>query len=157
MTLNPVTAYPFLILSDNRKQVKRGEKLQFFRNSQQRFDVWSCVMAKEGFSSGRHYWEVRPDRGQTSSGSRASSGPGPGPDQQLNCPVTCAGVCWRQQGLEGGRGHRSGPEERPVRHDARQRILRPLVERQPPAGADHTPSGQGPNTFVSAKLANFSS
>lgn len=59
VSLNPVTAYPFLILSEDRKQVKRGEKLQFFRNSQQRFDVWSCVIAKEGFSSGRHYWEVR--------------------------------------------------------------------------------------------------
>lgn len=58
VTLNPVTAYPFLILSDDRKQLKRGEKLQFFRNSQQRFDVWSCVTAKEGFSAGRHYWEV---------------------------------------------------------------------------------------------------
>ncbi|XP_036004553.1 E3 ubiquitin/ISG15 ligase TRIM25 isoform X2 [Fundulus heteroclitus] len=58
VTLNPVTAYPFLILSEDRKQVKRGEKLQFFRNSNQRFDVWSCVLAKEGFNSGRHYWEV---------------------------------------------------------------------------------------------------
>ncbi|XP_069021517.1 E3 ubiquitin-protein ligase TRIM39-like [Embiotoca jacksoni] len=58
VTLNPVTAYPFLILSSDRKQVKRGEKLQFYRNSQQRFDVWSCVVAKEGFTSGRHYWEV---------------------------------------------------------------------------------------------------
>ncbi|XP_037544573.1 E3 ubiquitin-protein ligase TRIM39 [Nematolebias whitei] len=58
VTLNPVTAYPFLILSEDRKQVKRGEKLQFFRNSNQRFDVWSCVIAKEGFNSGRHYWEV---------------------------------------------------------------------------------------------------
>ncbi|XP_053195027.1 E3 ubiquitin-protein ligase TRIM21 [Scomber japonicus] len=58
VTLNPVTAYPFLILSEDRKQVKRGEKLQFYRNSQHRFDVWSCVIAKEGFSSGRHYWEV---------------------------------------------------------------------------------------------------
>ncbi|XP_024288791.1 E3 ubiquitin/ISG15 ligase TRIM25 [Oncorhynchus tshawytscha] len=58
VTLNPVTAYPFLILSDDRKQVKRGEKLQFYRNSTQRFDVWSCVLAKEGFNSGRHYWEV---------------------------------------------------------------------------------------------------
>ncbi|MED6239547.1 hypothetical protein ATANTOWER_007784, partial [Ataeniobius toweri] len=58
VTLNPVTAYPFLILSEDRKQVKRGEKLQFFRNSHQRFDVWSCVIAKEGFNSGRHYWEV---------------------------------------------------------------------------------------------------
>ncbi|KAM9346188.1 bloodthirsty-related gene family, member 30 isoform 1-T2 [Symphorus nematophorus] len=58
VTLNPVTAYPFLILSEDRKQLKRGEKLQFYRNSQQRFDVWSCVIAKEGFSTGRHYWEV---------------------------------------------------------------------------------------------------
>ncbi|KAJ8251779.1 hypothetical protein GJAV_G00225350 [Gymnothorax javanicus] len=56
--LNPVTAYPFLILSDDRKQVKRGDKLQFYRNSVQRYDVWSCVLAKEGFSSGKHYWEV---------------------------------------------------------------------------------------------------
>ncbi|KAJ8404271.1 hypothetical protein AAFF_G00340440 [Aldrovandia affinis] len=58
VTLNPLTAYPFLILSDDRKQVKRGEKLQFYRNSAQRYDVWSCVLAKEGFTSGKHYWEV---------------------------------------------------------------------------------------------------
>ncbi|KAG9343851.1 hypothetical protein JZ751_013232 [Albula glossodonta] len=58
INLNPVTAYPFLILSDDRKQVKRGEKLQFYRNSSQRYDVWSCVLAKEGFTSGKHYWEV---------------------------------------------------------------------------------------------------
>ncbi|XP_034046631.1 E3 ubiquitin-protein ligase TRIM39-like [Thalassophryne amazonica] len=58
ITLNPVTAYPFLILSEDRKQVKRGEKLQIYRNSQSRFDVWSCVTAKEGYTSGRHYWEV---------------------------------------------------------------------------------------------------
>ncbi|XP_061701299.1 E3 ubiquitin-protein ligase TRIM39 [Syngnathoides biaculeatus] len=58
VTLNPVTAYPFLILSDDRKQVKRGEKLQFYRNSQQRFDVWSCVSGKDGYATGRHYWEV---------------------------------------------------------------------------------------------------
>ncbi|XP_036421484.1 E3 ubiquitin-protein ligase TRIM58 [Colossoma macropomum] len=58
ITLNPVTAYPFLILSEDRKQLKRGEKLQFFRNSPLRFDVWSCVTAKEGYESGRHYWEV---------------------------------------------------------------------------------------------------
>ncbi|KAG9279489.1 tripartite motif-containing protein 7-like [Astyanax mexicanus] len=58
VTLNPVTAYPFLILSEDRKQLKRGEKLQFYRNSTLRFDVWSCVSAKEGYESGRHYWEV---------------------------------------------------------------------------------------------------
>nr|XP_020478686.1 E3 ubiquitin-protein ligase TRIM39-like isoform X2 [Monopterus albus] len=56
--LNPVTAYPFMILSEDRKQVKRGEKLQFYKNGPQRFDVWSCVLTKEGFDTGRHYWEV---------------------------------------------------------------------------------------------------
>ncbi|CAL1589122.1 unnamed protein product [Knipowitschia caucasica] len=58
VVLNPVSAYPFLILSEDRKQVKRGEKLQFYRNSPQRFDVWSCVTAKDAFVTGRHYWEV---------------------------------------------------------------------------------------------------
>ncbi|XP_039679617.1 E3 ubiquitin-protein ligase TRIM39-like isoform X1 [Perca fluviatilis] len=58
VALNPVTAYPFLILSSDRKQVKRGETLQFFRSSPQRYDVWSCVLAKEGYATGRHYWEV---------------------------------------------------------------------------------------------------
>lgn len=58
VSLNPVTAYPFLILSEDRKQLKRGEKLQFYRNNTQRYDVWSCVLAKESFQTGRHYWEV---------------------------------------------------------------------------------------------------
>ncbi|TRY65690.1 hypothetical protein DNTS_005540 [Danionella cerebrum] len=58
LTLDPATAYPFLILSEDRKQLKRGEKLQIYRNNPQRFDVWSCVLAREGFHSGRHYWEV---------------------------------------------------------------------------------------------------
>nr|XP_061805920.1 E3 ubiquitin/ISG15 ligase TRIM25-like [Nerophis lumbriciformis] len=58
VTMNPMTAYPFLILSDDRKWVKRGEKLQHYRNSPQRYDVWSCVIAKEGYATGRHYWEV---------------------------------------------------------------------------------------------------
>ncbi|KAK2887359.1 hypothetical protein Q8A67_015587 [Cirrhinus molitorella] len=58
VTLNPTTAYPFLILSEDRKQLKRGEKLQFYRNNSHRFDVWSCVLAKDGYESGRHYWEV---------------------------------------------------------------------------------------------------
>ncbi|KAG7219055.1 hypothetical protein INR49_003590 [Caranx melampygus] len=49
VTLNPVTAYPFLILSEDRKQVKRGEKLQFYRNSSHRFDVWS---GEQGLESG---------------------------------------------------------------------------------------------------------
>ncbi|KAK7878232.1 hypothetical protein WMY93_034369 [Mugilogobius chulae] len=64
VVLNPVSAYPFLILSEDRKQVKRGEKLQFYRNSPHRFDVWSCVTAKEGYAAGRHYWEVREGWGQ---------------------------------------------------------------------------------------------
>ncbi|KAK0146957.1 Tripartite motif-containing protein 47 [Merluccius polli] len=77
VTLNPVTAYPFLVLSEDRKQVKRGEKLQFYRNSQHRFDVWSCLLAKEGYDSGRHYWEVNEPSGQR-------SGKEPGVPDQIN-------------------------------------------------------------------------
>ncbi|KPP58460.1 hypothetical protein Z043_123711 [Scleropages formosus] len=36
--LNPVTAYPFLIVSDDGKQVKRGEKTKLNISSPQRYD-----------------------------------------------------------------------------------------------------------------------
>ncbi|KAL4657845.1 E3 ubiquitin-protein ligase TRIM11-like [Arapaima gigas] len=59
VSLNPMTAYPFLIVSEDCKQVKRGEKIKLNSGGgSQRYDVWSCILAKEGFTSGRHYWEV---------------------------------------------------------------------------------------------------
>ncbi|XP_062850613.1 nuclear factor 7, ovary-like isoform X1 [Trichomycterus rosablanca] len=60
--LYPDTAHPELILSDNGKQVKHGNKRQNLPNNPERFDQCPCVLGKEGFSSGRFYYEVQLER-----------------------------------------------------------------------------------------------
>uniref|UniRef100_A0A8D0CD21 E3 ubiquitin-protein ligase TRIM39-like n=1 Tax=Scleropages formosus TaxID=113540 RepID=A0A8D0CD21_SCLFO len=58
VTLDPWTANPWLDVSADGKQVKDGDKQQCFPDNPERFDTAPCVLGKEGFSSGRHYWEV---------------------------------------------------------------------------------------------------
>ncbi|KAL6456210.1 hypothetical protein MHYP_G00347520 [Metynnis hypsauchen] len=58
---DPASAHYALILSDDGKKVKLGEKKASLLNAQ-KFDKWECVLATEGFSSGRHYWEVEVNR-----------------------------------------------------------------------------------------------
>ncbi|XP_060737399.1 uncharacterized protein LOC132853567 isoform X2 [Tachysurus vachellii] len=57
VVLDPETAHRSLILSHNGKQVRMGQKNKV-KPGPQRFDRWECVLAKNGFSSGRHYWQV---------------------------------------------------------------------------------------------------
>ncbi|XP_030634697.1 E3 ubiquitin-protein ligase TRIM39-like isoform X5 [Chanos chanos] len=64
VTLDPDTAHPKLILSDDGKQVEHGNTRQNFPDNPERFDRCPCVLGKEGFSSGRFYYEVEV-RGKT--------------------------------------------------------------------------------------------
>ncbi|KAL7883946.1 hypothetical protein AOLI_G00067160 [Acnodon oligacanthus] len=57
LTLDPETAHCTLVLSDDRKRLRLGER-KTVNYSEKRFDKYECVLATEGFSSGRHYWEV---------------------------------------------------------------------------------------------------
>ncbi|KAF4096273.1 E3 ubiquitin-protein ligase TRIM39-like [Onychostoma macrolepis] len=59
VTLNPDSANRYLILSDDGKQVSHGDIEQDVPENPKRFDVCSCVLAKQGFSSGRFYYEVQ--------------------------------------------------------------------------------------------------
>uniref|UniRef100_A0AAQ4NNH1 E3 ubiquitin-protein ligase TRIM39-like n=1 Tax=Gasterosteus aculeatus aculeatus TaxID=481459 RepID=A0AAQ4NNH1_GASAC len=59
VTLDPQTAHPDLILSDDGKQVKLGDVEKNLPNNPERFINGFCVLTKQSFSSGRFYFEVQ--------------------------------------------------------------------------------------------------
>ncbi|KAI4800746.1 hypothetical protein KUCAC02_007122 [Chaenocephalus aceratus] len=59
VTLDPDTAQPSLILSDDGKQVKLGDVRKNLPDNPKRFDSCVSVLAKQSFSSGRFYYDVQ--------------------------------------------------------------------------------------------------
>ncbi|XP_036452726.1 E3 ubiquitin-protein ligase TRIM39-like isoform X2 [Colossoma macropomum] len=59
VTLDPDSAHPALVLSDDGKEVTCGDTEQNLPENPERFDQCLCVLGKEGFSSGRFYYEVQ--------------------------------------------------------------------------------------------------
>ncbi|CAL8333053.1 unnamed protein product [Merluccius merluccius] len=59
VTFDPNTAHPRLIISVDGKQVCCGDRHHPVLDTPERFDRVVCVLARQGFTSGRHYWEVK--------------------------------------------------------------------------------------------------
>nr|XP_040019591.1 E3 ubiquitin-protein ligase TRIM21-like [Gasterosteus aculeatus aculeatus] len=59
VTLDPDTAHPQLILSDDGKQGKLGDVKKNLPDNPERFNSHPVVLGKQSFSSGRFYYEVQ--------------------------------------------------------------------------------------------------
>ncbi|KAM6472644.1 butyrophilin subfamily 2 member A2-like isoform 3-T3 [Liasis olivaceus] len=58
IVLDPDTANHDLILSADQKTVIQGFMWQNLPDNPKRFNIERCLLGREGFSSGKHYWEV---------------------------------------------------------------------------------------------------
>ncbi|XP_036991630.2 E3 ubiquitin-protein ligase TRIM21 isoform X2 [Artibeus jamaicensis] len=58
ITLDPHTAHPWLIISEDQRQVRLGDTQKKLPENEERFDTYPMVLGTQRFDSGKLYWEV---------------------------------------------------------------------------------------------------
>ncbi|EPQ20335.1 Butyrophilin subfamily 3 member A3 [Myotis brandtii] len=56
--LDPDTAHPNLLISEDRRRLNWAGTMKSLPDNPKRFQYRSCVLGRESFMSGRHFWEV---------------------------------------------------------------------------------------------------
>lgn len=59
VTLDPDTAHPALLISDDGTQVHSGDEWNKLPDNPKRFETAICVLGKQGFSCERFYYDVQ--------------------------------------------------------------------------------------------------
>ncbi|NXX99244.1 NF7O factor, partial [Centropus bengalensis] len=61
--LDPETANPYLSLSEDLRTVRVGQRERNTPDNPKKFSGSSSVLGSQGFTAGRHYWEVEVGKG----------------------------------------------------------------------------------------------
>ncbi|KAM7328554.1 hypothetical protein ACRRTK_012646 [Alexandromys fortis] len=95
VTLDPETAHPNLLVSEDRKRVTLLKKKQRLPRSSKRFIRSRVVLGIPNFNSGRHYWEVKVGEKSEWAIGICKANLAPGEKRSFSAPKECWRILWK--------------------------------------------------------------